>query len=321
MSLQRIDLNLFKVFEAVIAFRSVAAAAKHLGVTPSAVSHAIGRLRLALGDELFVPGEAGMVPTPRALEIAPGIQSGLGLIQNSITTKVFSPGDSTRLFRISATDYGTIVILGRLVERIANLAPNIEFCVFPYSRPDVVRSLDDDYVDLIIGWFDELPKRIKRRHILFEREALIVRRGHPLTEKPASKDRVLSYSFLVVEMTGTGDRASEGFMDERGVAKRVWMDRLVIESENRDEDEPAAHVAMSVPYYSAVPSIIRSSDTVAAVPERLGRQLSASGDFVLLDLSFRPWEVAIEAIWHERDENDEALQWLMSELTRAAESI
>jgi DNA-binding transcriptional LysR family regulator len=76
MARQRVDLNLFRVFEAVMLHRSVSGAARELGVTPSAVSHALARLRMALGNELFVPGDGGMEPTARALELAPAVRGG-----------------------------------------------------------------------------------------------------------------------------------------------------------------------------------------------------------------------------------------------------
>jgi DNA-binding transcriptional LysR family regulator len=74
VSIRRIDLNLFRVFEAILQHRSVTGASRQLGLTPSAVSHALSRLRQTRGDELFVSGDAGMEPTPRALQLAPGIR-------------------------------------------------------------------------------------------------------------------------------------------------------------------------------------------------------------------------------------------------------
>ncbi len=99
--MRRIDLNLFRVFEAVMRHRSVSGASRELGVTASAVSHALSRLRQALGDELFIPGEAGMEPTARALELAPGIHDGLGRIDVAVSAKPFNPSQAHRMFRIA----------------------------------------------------------------------------------------------------------------------------------------------------------------------------------------------------------------------------
>ena len=313
MSLTRTDLNLFKVFEAVMAHRSAAGAARDLGVTPSAISHAIGRLRLVLNDEVFVFSDGQMTPTARALEIAPAVRAGLDLFADSILGRPFSPAESTRVFRVSATDYSASIIISRLVERLASLAPNVQLRVFPYNRPDVVRSLDEGYVDLVIGWFDDLPDRVRRTHILTERESLLVRKNHPLADGEAlSSERILSFPFLVVELTGRGEPAADGFLDDRGVWRRVWIDRLLIEAD--DDHDSATAVAISMPYYSAVPAMLKSTDMVATVPERLARQFAGSGDHVLLDLPFPPAEVKIAAVWHERNQGDEALQWLLAQL-------
>ena len=153
MSLQRIDLNLFRVFEAILQHRSVTGAAKMLGVTPSAVSHALSRLRRSLDDELFVHGDDGMEPTARALELAPSIRDGLGRIDDALAAKPFVPSDSTRAFRISATDYGAVTLLPGLIRRLCEVAPQVELRVFPCNRTDVVRHLDEGRIDLVIGWF------------------------------------------------------------------------------------------------------------------------------------------------------------------------
>ena len=319
MPIQRIDLNLFKVFEAVLQSRSVSGAGKELGVTASAVSHALGRLRQALGDDLFVYGEEGMVPTARALEIAPAVREGLGRISDAVSFKSFVPEDSARTFRISATDYGTIAVLTRLMEHISRIAPQLELRIFPYSRMDVVRHLDEGRLDLIIGWFSDLPERVRRTRIASERESLIVRAGHPLTQGPVSRERLFNYPFMVVELTGSGDQTSDGFMDERGVWRRVWIDRLLIETEFNKE--VVAHVALSLPHYGAVPGILSCTDMVATLPERMARPLMAAGTHVILDLPYQPLEVTVEAVWHQRAERDPALQWLLGELVYVMQDL
>lgn len=311
MSIQRIDLNLFRVFEAVLQCRSVSGASKELGVTASGVSHALGRLRQAIGDELFVHGEEGMLPTARALEIAPAIRDGLERIEDAVSTRPFAPAVSARTFRVSATDYGTTIILTRLIERLARTAPQLELRIFPYNRTDVIRHLDEGRLDVVIGWFGDLPERVRRTVILRDREAIVVRRGHPLAGQPVDRDRLFSYPFAVVELTGSGEQAAEGFIDERGVWRRVWIDRLLIET---DDEDAVAHVAVSLPHYAAVPGILSATDMVATLPERMARPLAQAGTHVILDLPYEPLEVSAEAIWHQRGDRDGGLQWLLGEL-------
>jgi DNA-binding transcriptional LysR family regulator len=320
VSLQRIDLNLFRVFEAILQQRSVIGAAKTLGVTPSAVSHALSRLRRSLDDELFVHGEDGMEPTPRALELAPSVRDGLGRIDDAIAARPFVPSESNRTFRISASDYGATTVLPPLIRRLCKVAPQVELRVFPYNRIDVVQYLDEGRIDVVIGWFADLPQRMRRTSLLVEKEAVVVRRGHPLTEGPVTLERLLLFPYVVVEVTGSEEQAMDGFVDERGVWRRVWIDRLLIETSAKDKDV-VGHVAVSLPHYAAVPDILCGTDMVATLPERLALRAVDRGMLAILDLPYDPLIVNFEAIWHHRADRDAGLQWLLGEMADAARSV
>src|SRR6266404_8027400 len=116
--LRMMDLNLFRVFDAMMLHRSVRKASQILSVTPSAVSHALSRLRQSIGDELFIPTESGMQPTQRGLELASAVREGLQKLELALTRKDSVPAEALRTFRIGATDYACIVILPSLVKRL-----------------------------------------------------------------------------------------------------------------------------------------------------------------------------------------------------------
>ncbi|MGQ3675511.1 LysR family transcriptional regulator [Xanthobacter sp. TB0139] len=315
MSIQRVDLNLFRVFEAVLQYGSVSAVAREFGVTPSAISHALSRLRQAVGDELFVYGDEGMAPTPRALELAPAIRDGLGRIDEALKSPAFEPSQTARTFRLSATDYSTTIILPRLLQHLVRVAPQLELRVFPYNRTDVIRHLDEGRLDLVLGWFSDVPEHVRRTPILQDREAVVVRPGHPLTLRDnLTRDCLFGFSFVVVEFSGSGEPAMDGFLDERGVWRRVWIDRLVIERNGGGNDGGVSHVAVSLPHYSAVPHLLAVTDMMATVPERLARLMEARGEVVVLDLPYAPLVAPVDAIWHRKGEQDAGLQWLLREL-------
>jgi DNA-binding transcriptional LysR family regulator len=314
---QRIDLNLFRIFEAVMRHRSVSDAGRELGVTPSAVSHALSRLRQELADDLFVPGAAGMEPTARARDLTPRIREGLSKIDDAVGSKPFVPFEAARTFRIAATEYSAVTVLGPLVTHIVKAAPQITLRVFPYSRMDVVRNIDDGRVDLVMGWFGEIPDRMGRTTIRVDREAVVVRPGHPLTHGQVTKEHLLAFSYVVVEMTGSGEPPSDGFLDERSVQRRVWIERLLI-NESADREELSRRMAVTVPYYAAVPYMLRATDMVATLPMSLARRAMAQGLVAILDLPYEPLEVSLEAIWHRRAERDAGLQWLIGEMIDVA---
>ncbi|PNG26765.1 LysR substrate-binding domain-containing protein [Methylocella silvestris] len=313
--LRTIDLNLLRVFEAVMRCRSVIKASRELGVTASAVSHALSRLRQSLGDELFISGEAGMEPTARALELAPAIHEGLQRIDHAVSAPSFVPAEDFRTFRIAATDYVAAAILPHLVGRLAEVAPQIDLRIFPFNRTDVVRHLDEGRIDFVMGWFGDLPDRMRRATIVVEKEAMVVRTGHPLTEGPLTKERLFSFPHIVVELVGTEVAAVDGFFDDRGVWRRVWIERLLIEAD-ADQGE-VGRVAVSVPHYAAVPPMVRVSDMVATLPGALARAAVEQGSLVMLDLPYEPLAVPVEMVWHQRTERDEGSQWLLGELISA----
>jgi DNA-binding transcriptional LysR family regulator len=120
-----IDLNLFRVFDAMMLHRSVRKASQILSVTPSALSHALNRLRQSIGDDLFVPSESGMQPTQRALELASAVREGLEKLELVLNGKESAPPKALRSFRIGTTDYPCVVILPSLIKRLAKSAPNV----------------------------------------------------------------------------------------------------------------------------------------------------------------------------------------------------
>ena len=314
-------MNLFRVFEANMQQRSVSGAGRELGVTASAVSHALSRLRTLIGDELFVAGPAGMEPTPCALDLAPNISEGIGRIRAALDRKGFSPIRSTRSFTIAASDYSSLTIIPPLVERLARSAPQASLRVFPIGRMDVVRQLDNARIDLVLGWFQGLPDRLRHRLVLVEEEALVVRAGHRLAAGVTSKQLLLAFPHVVVELTGSEDRGLDGFLDDRGLMRRTWNERLLIDTANED-DGLIGRVAVTVPTYSAVAPILRRTDMIATLPRRLALQAIRDGSLVLLELPYQPLKVSISVAWHQRSDQDQALQWLVNQMidtNRAAE--
>jgi DNA-binding transcriptional LysR family regulator len=140
--IRMVDLNLFRVFDAMMLHRSVREASQILSVTPSAVSHALNRLRQTIGDELFIRSESGMQPTRRALELAAAVRQGLEMFESALKAEPFVPAEAVRTFRIAASDNTSVVVLPTLVKRLAKSAPHVDLRVFPLNRLDVVRQLE-----------------------------------------------------------------------------------------------------------------------------------------------------------------------------------
>src|SRR5208282_456721 len=132
--LSSLDLNLLRVFDALAEERSVTRAGARLGLSQSAISHALGRLRLILGDPLFVRGSDGMRPTARAQEIAPRLRQGLGQLQEALSPTAFDPGLSRRRFTLAAGPYSGAVLMPEVMHLIRAEAPAAELRVHAIDR-------------------------------------------------------------------------------------------------------------------------------------------------------------------------------------------
>jgi DNA-binding transcriptional LysR family regulator len=298
--------------------RSVSAAGRRLGITASAVSHALARMRRALDDELFVLSEGGMEPTPHARELHPVIRGALAQIGEVLSTKPFDPTMTARTFRIGASDYAGAVIVPRIVACLTRAAPQVDLRVFPENRIDAERHLDEGRVALAIGWFGDVPEHMRRKTILTEREAVVVRADHPLTEAPPTLERLLAFPHVVVELIGGQEGLSNGFFADRGVQRRVWIERLVAEK-GLAAGGVTPRVAVTVPHYAAVPPILERTEMVATLPLRLALRAADRGQLVVLDLPYEPLTVSVEALWHRRGDRDPGLQWLLGQIIECCE--
>ena len=316
---RKVDLNLFRIFDAIMRHRSVAGASRELNITPSAVSHALARLRQLLNDPLFTYADNGMAPTARALEVAPDVNEGLRRLSEAILSEEFDPTQSARTFRIAMSDYAALTLLPSIADRVVKLGPNVNLRIFPLSRPDLVEHLDRGTVEMAIGWFNNLPNRMRRMSVLVETETLIVRSGHPLTREKPSIERLFDFPHVVVELSGSGERPIDGFIDEQGVERRVWIERLLLEQENQAHG-PVGRVAISLPHYSAVANLVAGSDMIATLPRSIAMHEAAREPLVLLEMPYEPLQVSIETVWHELGDRDPGLQWFKDQILQDAAS-
>jgi DNA-binding transcriptional LysR family regulator len=315
--LRMIDLNLFRVFDAMMLHRSVRKASQRLSVTPSAVSHALSRLRQSIGDELFIPTESGMQPTQRALDLASAVREGLEKLELALRRKDSVLAEAPRTFRIGATDYPRMVVLPSLVKRLAKSAPNLDLRVFPSNHIDLVQQLEKGRADLVIGSFTELRAGIRRTRLLREDEVIVVRTGHPLTRGRMTKDRLLEFPHVIVETAGTMESVTNRLPDEERNGERVSIESALHEFQC-GRIGPAGRAAVCVPNFAAVAPFLRLSDMVAMLPRRLALWAAAHAPLTLLDPPYASTTTEIEMLWVEGADQDEVLQWLLNEL---AESI
>src|SRR5882757_9726308 len=125
VKLSAIDLNLLVIFDAVMQERNVTRAGHRLGLSQPAISHALTRLRYMLKDDLFIRSPKGMVPTPRAEQLALPVRSALDGLQRSLEPAQFDLATAQRSFRIAVDNYAALVLAAPLVTRISKAAPAV----------------------------------------------------------------------------------------------------------------------------------------------------------------------------------------------------
>src|SRR5262245_8649693 len=126
MNITATNLNLFVAFDALVAHGSVSRAARHVGITQSAMSNSLRNLRALFGDPLFLRSSHGIAPTPRARELAPPVHEALRLLERALGPVTFDPATSNRTFTLMASDYVEFVLLPRLVAEVARQAPGVQ---------------------------------------------------------------------------------------------------------------------------------------------------------------------------------------------------
>lgn len=297
------DLNLLRVFEALIELRSVTRAADRLGLTQSAVSHALSRLRDALGDPLFVRTREGLRPTPRALEVAPGIRDGLSRLRDALTNSPFEPSTATRSFAISAGSYFSVTLLPEMIRLARAEAPGVSFRILAPAS-ELLAALDEGSVDLALGGFGRVPDRLTKVVLLRERLVWIAAAG---TDPATIADRPRLSLVTAQRNAGTAQMVSYG-----GLEQRVTIAAVAGVS--------AAESCVTVHDPLTAGAMVAASDLVALVPKQLALRERAR-ERIDAFRAEEGGEIEIAMLWHTRLADDPAQRWLRDLVLRGMAAL
>jgi DNA-binding transcriptional LysR family regulator len=309
-----IDLNLLRVFDAVFEDRNLARAGKRLHLSQSAISHALGRLRDAVQDELFVRTPRGMEPTARALAMATPLREALHRINDTLGVQPFSPASERRQFVVAANDYLTSVLVTRLSRTVAESAPLVDLVIRPSTRLDLAEQIDVGRIDLAVGIFAQAPERFRSLGLWKQQDALIMRTGHPAARREPRLADLVNYPLVTVSLGGEEEGAVDGFIVEHGLARQSEMfDRHALE-DALTAVSTRARMRVTVPHALAVPSLLEGTDMLSIVPMPLARQFARMGDVVVKDLPYDTPNATVRMVWHSRYDDDPAHNWLRRQI-------
>jgi DNA-binding transcriptional LysR family regulator len=285
-----IDLNLLSVFQEVYRERQISAAARRLGLTQSAVSNALARLRKTFGDELFVRTAHGMQPTPLAQQMAEPIGAAMAQVALALSQRSrFDPGTSTRRFTLAMTDVGEVYFMPTLIERCRALAPNVEIASSRVNGLTLKEEMESGRVDLAIGAFEDASEALYQRQLFRQRFVSMFRKGHPLGRGTVDLARFAGAMHLVVDAAQSPYDRINGLLAKAGVATGARF---------------------RVPHFTAVPYIVATSELVVTVPQKLAE--SAAGPFGLqwIEPPLALPTLQTNVFWHRRFNHDPGIGWL-----------
>ncbi len=310
---QTLDLNLLRVFDALAEERSVTRAGERLGLTQSAVSHALNRLRYALEDELFLRGSDGMKPTPRATEIWPEMRRGLLLLQHALAPTEFEAAEADRTFNIAASSYTGEVLLPHLIARVRAEAPRVQIHVRSLDA-GMAEALEAGRLDLAIGVFGRVAEVFVRETLFEERMVWVVRADHPAVRHGMSAKALEKLPLVVLT---PGDEGADGERSSRLIERRVLWDELAGDRAPLGRGA-RARVRVVVDNAHAVLATVGASDLVGLAPRRLALSRCEALGLKLMDVTGPGPGTAVEAVWRADQSSHPALTWLRAKLAEAA---
>jgi DNA-binding transcriptional LysR family regulator len=314
MHLASLDLNLLRVFDVLLEERSVTRAGARLGLTPSAVSHALSRLRYHLGDDLFQRDRQGMQPTRRALEIGPSLHAALGQLQTALTPADFDPAVSDRRFSVVAGGYACAVLIPAVVAELQAKAPGVLLRITE-NPPDLIEQLDRGQVDFVISVFASAPERFARERLMTEALAWVVRADHPLCRAgPATLEDLVSVPHVVV--------ATRREAVERSalVLRSSWEDFGAFESELAKRGLRRRVGVVAPDTFSAI-TIVARSEMAALIPRRLALLSVQSGRLALIEPPYETAPVNVSLLYRDDRLAEPPIAWMRALISDAAIGI
>jgi DNA-binding transcriptional LysR family regulator len=290
MELKDVDLNLLLVFHHLLIERRVSAVAAKLGVTQPGVSNALKRLRLLLGDELFLRTSRGMEPTPYATQLAEPIGSALRTIHNSLNeVSAFDPASSTRKFTLGMSDIGEIHLLPKLMEVLALCAPSVSISTVRNTMVNLQDEIEAGRVDLAIGLLPQLKSGYFQRRLFKQRYVCMFRKGHELDKEGLTVEEFAKADHVIVISGGTGHAIVEQSIEREGIKRSIRL---------------------TVPHFVAVGHILSTSNLIATVPERYAMECAAPFGLKYAKHPVALPDVDINVFWHAKFHKDPASQWM-----------
>ncbi len=305
MSFLNLDLNLLRVFDSVMAEKSLTRAANTLALSQPAISSAMQRLRDALGDPLFERSAHGIKPSPYAEKIWPVIREAIANLQNTLLPDGFDPAHSSDTFRLAMADATAALLIAPLVAAIQTQAPNISLRILPLTTRDPRQLLEQDAMDLAVGYFPlavaaigtpDAPIMVEHQRLYDGEYVVVMRADHPLAAGTLTLDQFCGATHLLVSFSGR----PYGFVDEALAA--IGRRRRVL---------------ITVNQFFTAGRVVTQSDLLTVLPRHFIESTGISNQLAVRPLPLAVGAVHVEMLWHRRNRLRASHQWLRNLVSEA----
>jgi DNA-binding transcriptional LysR family regulator len=300
MNLQSFDLNLLKVLDALLRDASTTKAGERIGLSQPAVSAALARLRAAFGDPLLVRDGQALRPTEYALSLVTPLQHLLEDTSQLLARPAFDPSTATDLFRISAADFFTEMLLPDLSARLERDAPSVTLRYTDAISAKTTDDIREGRLDLMILPVQTLPPWLDYEPLFRADFCIVARHGHPeLTRHGVTPD-------LPMQM--------ELYSKLRHAAFRVIEDQPEVEDRFLAKMGYTLQIALSVPSFTAVWRAVAATDLVGMIPRRLAERVAGQAGLTVYPMPFELPRAELCQAWHRRNSTARGLVWLRAQV-------
>jgi len=302
MSFLTLDLNLLRVFDAVMTEQNLTRAANRLAMTQPAVSNALKRLRDSLGDELLIRTAHGVKPTPRAEALWPTVRQALTELEEAVAPTAFDVSKAQATFRMAMADATAALWLPALVRIVESDAPGINVRMVPLTTRDPRAMLLRGDIDLAIGYFPGVVSQLStgpdspiRHEQLYSGKYLcVMRKGHPLADQELTLDAYCAANHLLVSFSGR----PRGLIDD------------TLTQMNRRR-----RILLTVNQFFTAGRVVTNSDLITVLPRHLVAATGMTEQVVTRELPFELPSVDVDMLWHERDARSPPHRWLRTQMS------
>jgi len=291
MHLKDLDLNLMAVLEAMLRERNVTRAAHAVGLSQSATSHALNRLRRTFDDPLFVKSGHAMAPTPKAEALQAAVADLMATVRQRILKEAgFDPRTAEREFTICITDMGELVFVPTLLKRLRKEAPKCTLRTLQVPAEQIEGLLASGDADLAIGSYRTAPDGLYKQRLFMHSYVTIVHTRNSRVRNRISLAQFERTPQIVVTLTGRGRTAYDSVLEEKGIRR---------------------HVVLRTPHFLLVPLLLEQNpDLIATVPLELGNVFSRLGVVRSVAPPVELPTFAINQYWHPLAHHEPEGIWL-----------